>query len=112
MKTVDVKSAAVFPNPHGVDAREIYNTPNALTVHIILKPGEALKRYITPVNVFFYVLESRGTVEIGDEKREVGPGTLIESPAKIVHCWYNTGDTNLRILVVKVPRPIGPAQIL
>lgn len=52
----------------------------------------------------FFVMEGRRIVEIRGEKEEVGPNTLIDSPAKIPHCWYNEGDTNLHVLVVKVPR--------
>ncbi len=86
MKTVDVNNADISENPHKVDVRKIYDTENAQAVHIILKPGESLKRHITPVDVFFYVLEGKGIIEIGDEKKEVCPDTLIESPARILHC--------------------------
>ena len=112
MNIVNVDSADISQNPHKVDARKIYDTKNAQVVHITLKPGESLKRHITPVDVFFYVLEGKGIVEIEDEKKEVGPDTLIESPAKIVHCWYNEGNEILRILVVKAPRPMRSTKIL
>jgi len=112
MKIVEVKNADISQNPHNVDVRKIYDTKNAQAAHITLKPGESLKRHITPVDVFFYVLEGKGIVEVGDEKKEVGPDTLIESPAKIVHCWYNESNEILRILVVKVPRPTEAAKLL
>jgi len=112
MKIVDVGNVDISKNPHNVDARKIYDTENAQVVHITLKPSESLKRHITPVDVFFYVLEGKGIVEVGDEKKEVGPGTLIESLAKIVHCWYNKSNEILRILVVKVPRPTESTKIL
>ncbi|MCK4822789.1 cupin domain-containing protein, partial [bacterium] len=78
---------------------------NAQVVHITLHPGESLKRHITPVDVFFYVLEGEGIIEIGDEKHTVQADTIIHSPAKIVHCWYNESDKPLRILVAKTPKP-------
>ena len=62
--------------------------------------------------MFFYVLEGSGVVEIGDEKKEVGPNTLIESPAKILHCWYNESNENLRVLVIKAPKPTKPSNFL
>jgi len=71
MKIVDVKKADISQNPHNVDARRIYNNKYAQTVHLTLNPGESLKRHITPVDVFFYVLEGKGIVEIGDEKKEM-----------------------------------------
>ena len=112
MKIIDVKNADILKNPHNVDVRKIYDSKYAQTMHLTLNPGESLKRHITPVDVFFYVLEGNGVVEVGDEKKEVGPDTLIESPAHIVHCWYNESIETLRILVVKVPRPTESTKIL
>ena len=112
MKTINVKEAQNQPNPHGVDARKLYDTEHAQVAHLTLKPGEQLKRHLTPVDVFFYVLEGNGVVEIGEEKKEVGPDTLIDSPAKIPHCWYNRGTGALRILVTKVPRPTEATKVL
>jgi mannose-6-phosphate isomerase-like protein (cupin superfamily) len=51
-------------------------------------------------------------VEIGDEKQEVGRDSLIDSPAKIPHCWYNQGTSVLRILVAKIPRPTESTRLL
>lgn len=105
MKTVEVKDVQSKPNPHGVDARSISDTESAQVVHITLQPGESLKKHITPVDVIFYVLEGRGVVEIGDERKEVGKDTLIESPTGIPHRWMNESSEPVRILVVKTPRP-------
>lgn len=112
MNITHVKTRAVSENAHHIDARKIYDTKNAQVVHITLQPGESMKRHITPVDVFFYVLQGTGIVEIGEEKQQVSQDTLIESPAKIVHCWYNTSDTPLRVLVVKTPRPTEKTTIL
>ncbi|MBN1861516.1 MAG: cupin domain-containing protein [Candidatus Thermoplasmatota archaeon] len=112
MKITQVDNVEVSENAHHIDARKIYDTNHAQVVHITFKPGESLKRHITPVDVFFYVLDGVGIVEIGDEKKEVGPDTLIESPARIVHCWYNKSNVTLRVLVVKTPRPTEKTIIL
>jgi mannose-6-phosphate isomerase-like protein (cupin superfamily) len=107
-----MKMASAMPNPHKIKAARVYDSEHAQAVHIALEPGEALKKHITPVDVFFVVLEGRGIVEIGDEKLEVGPDSLIESPARIPHCWYNESDALLRILVVKIPRPKEQTRLL
>ena len=91
---------------------KLYDTENAQVVHITLEPGESLKKHITPVDVVFYVLEGKGVVEIGDEKKEVVADKLINSPAKIPHCWYNESDAALRFLVLKVPRPKESTRLL
>lgn len=112
MKITDAKRAPITENPHRVATRKLYDTEHAQVIHITLEPGESLKRHITPVDVFFYVLEGTGVVEIGEEKKTVGPDTLIDSPANIVHCWYNESDAPLRFLVVKVPRPTGTTRLM
>ncbi len=112
MKIVNLPTAPEAPNAHGVAVRKLYDTEHAQTMHITLKPGEALKRHITPVDVFFYVLQGEGVVEIGEEKQTVGPDTLIDSPARIPHCCYNQSDSDLRVLVVKVPRPTQKTRVL
>jgi mannose-6-phosphate isomerase-like protein (cupin superfamily) len=95
-----------------VDARKIYESPHALAVVITLRPGESLKRHLTPVDVFFYVLEGEGVVEIGDERKAVGKDMLVESPARIPHRWINEGKAVFRVLVVKVPRPTEETRLL
>ncbi|MBP7050579.1 MAG: cupin domain-containing protein [Phycisphaerae bacterium] len=112
MQTIEVREQQTVGNPHGVEVRKLHDTEHAQVMHITLQPGQSLKRHITPVDVFFYVLEGTGTVEVGDEKRRVGPDTLIGSPARIPHCWYNEGDALLRVLVVKTPRPTEGTRVL
>lgn len=112
MKIVNWKEIKSASNPHGVDARKIYDTENAIAVHMIIKPGESLKKHVTPVDVFFYVLEGEGMVEIGEEQEMVSKDSLIDSPAKIPHTWRNEGNKDLRILIVKVPRPVKSTQII
>jgi mannose-6-phosphate isomerase-like protein (cupin superfamily) len=112
MKAKEIKDVPVSPNPHGIETRKFHENEHVLAVHITLKPGERLRKHITPVDVFFYVLEGRGVVEIGNEKRSVTKDTYIDSPAKIPHCWYNESNEVLRVLVVKTPKPSENTQIL
>jgi mannose-6-phosphate isomerase-like protein (cupin superfamily) len=112
MKITNVAKVVSGPNPHHVDARKIYDTDHAMAVMITLKPGEALKKHITPVDVFFYVLEGTGIVEIGDEKQTVGKDMLVESPARIPHKWSNESGEVFRVLVVKVPKPREETRLL
>lgn len=105
MNIVNVKEIDAFKNPHGVDARKLFNGEHAQVICINLKPGENLVKHTTPVDVFFYVLRGEGTVFIGDEKEVVVKDTFIESPANIPHYWENNGNEELSFLVVKTPNP-------
>lgn len=105
MKTINYKAVSTIQNPHGVDARKLFGSEHVQVVHIHLQPGESLKKHSTAVDVFFYVLEGEGVVEIGDEKLIVGKDTLIDSPKNIPHCLYNESEADFRVLVVKTPSP-------
>ncbi len=112
MQMIEAKSAPTMKNPHEVKACRLYDKPGAQAIHLTLEPGQSLKRHLTPVDVFFYVLEGKGIVEIGGERQEVGPDVLIDSPARVPHCWYNESDGPLRVLVVKTPRPTESTRLL
>lgn len=112
MKTIEMKDVPLNPNPHGVETRKFHETEHIQAVQVTLKPGEQLKKHTTAVDVFFYVLEGTGIVEIGDEKKEVTKDTFVDSPANIPHCWYNESNQLLKVLVVKTPRPADKAKIL
>jgi quercetin dioxygenase-like cupin family protein len=99
-------------NPHGVDVRRVYEGEHAMASVITLEPGQALKRHVTPVDVFFYVLEGTGIVDVGEERRTVSKDTVIESPKGIPHCWTNESDARFRVLVVKVPNPAMGTKLL
>jgi mannose-6-phosphate isomerase-like protein (cupin superfamily) len=102
MKVVRVTNIEAFQNPHAVEAKKIYDRDNTEVIHMTLKPGQSLKKHVTPVDVFFYILEGKGIVEIGNEKQEVEKDTLVESPKNIPHLLSNTGEGIFRFLVVKV----------
>ena len=104
MKIVKVNEVDAFQNAHGVDARKIYSTENAEVIYMALSSGQSLKKHTTPVDVFFYILEGKGEVEIGDETKEVEKDSIIDSPKGIPHLLRNTGTGVFRFLVVKLPK--------
>jgi len=106
MKIVNVDSVALFDNPHGVEAKIIYDSDDCKTVFMALKPKQALKLHTTPVDVFFFILEGRGNVVVGEEKQEVAKNMLIESPKGIPHLLENTGVGFFKVLVVQLPKTI------
>ncbi|MBN2681023.1 MAG: cupin domain-containing protein [Bacteroidales bacterium] len=112
MKIIEVKDVETKQTPHNVDVRVLYDKESAQAVHIELKPGESLKPHITPVDVFFYVLEGTPSIMVGEETIEVKKDQLIESPKDIKHCIYNYSKETARILVIKAPKPTSSARIL
>jgi len=112
MKVVNALEAPEAPNPHGVSARGVHTTEHVQVSMVTLEPGEALKRHVTPVDVFFYGLEGEGVVEIGDERERISRDVLVDSPARIPHRLINDGEEVFRFLVVKTPRPTESTRVL
>ncbi len=112
MTVTDINDVEIKKTPHNVDVRLIYDKKDAQAVHIELKAGESLKQHITPVDVFFYILEGEATIMIGDEKKVVQKDNIVESPKNIVHCIYNESNDKVRVLVVKTPRQKEKSRIL
>ena len=112
MNIIKVKEQQVVETPHKVDVRKLYDHDNAQAMHITLRPGESLKPHITPVNVFFYILEGTTDVRVGDETIAVEKDSLVESPKDIIHCLANSSNAVARILVVKSPKPTSKSKLL
>jgi len=112
MKITKYQEQKIKDTPHMIDVREMYNKESAQVMLMALKPGESLKPHKTPVDVFFFVVEGKPTIHIGDESKICEADTLIESPASIVHFISNESDSLARILVVKAPRPFSINKVL
>lgn len=107
-----VKETAIGDTPHKLDVRKLYDQDTAQAMHIKLEAGESLKPHITPVDVFFYVLEGTPEILVGKEKQTVEADCLVESPKDIPHCISNNSDKPVRVLVVKAPKPTTITKLL
>ena len=107
-----LKNAPLQDNPHGVKVQKLYDQETAQAMHITLQPGESLRPHISPIDVFFYVLEGSPEIRVGGETVLVEPDCTVESPKDIVHCISNHSDSNARILVVKAPKQTTKAILL
>lgn len=50
-----------------------------------------------------YVLDGPGLLHLGGESAELGPGSCLHLPARLVHCLENRRDDDLRVLGVFTP---------
>ena len=112
MLITKVWESEIAETAHDVDVRKIYDQSTAQAIHIKLEAGESLKPHITPVDVFFYILEGVVDVMVGDEVKSVEADCLVESPKDIKHCLSNNTDKVARILVVKAPKQTTSSRIL
>jgi len=112
IQIIKVDKVSIADTPHKVAVKKLLSYEHASLVHIELKPGESLKKHITPVDVSFYVLEGEGIVEIGKEIEKVTKDQVIFSPAKVPHLLKNESGDTFRFLVIKTPTPTSQTQIL
>ena len=112
IQIIKIDKVNIADTPHKVAVKKLLSYEHATLVHIELKPGESLKKHITPVDVAFYVLEGEGIVEIGEEIEKVNKDQLIFSPAKVPHLLKNESGENFRFLVIKTPTPTSQTKIL
>jgi mannose-6-phosphate isomerase-like protein (cupin superfamily) len=92
-------------NVNGMHGVKLYSETEGEIVHLKLEPGAHLKAHKTPVNVLFYVLEGEATLHIGDEVATYPKDSTVDSPKDIPHAVTNNGKVDLRLLVIKMPKP-------
>ncbi|MBE9468677.1 MAG: cupin domain-containing protein [Bacteroidetes bacterium] len=112
MKISKLPEISIKETPHKTEVKLLYDNSFAQASHIKLQAGESLKSHITPVDVFFYVLEGTPEIMVGEEKQIVHSDCLVESPKNISHCIYNNSDKIVRVLVVKAPKPTSKTIFL
>lgn len=112
IRFIEKGKAPIKETPHDAEVRALQNTEHVQMSHIEIAPGKALRKHITPVDAIFYILEGEATVLIGDEEIVVGKDTFVDSPAKIPHQVLNNGESTLRFLVIKAPRPTEQTKML
>lgn len=105
MNIITPEQGSTAYNQDAVLAKKLLSKSEVEVVRIELAPGSSLPVHSTPVEVFFYIIEGSGEVEIGDERQTVQSGSLVESPKDIPHGLHNNADSPFVVLVVKTPKP-------
>src|SRR5438093_9707550 len=90
-------------------AYEDFFRSERLSLGIALWPvGSVDTQQPHPEDEVYYVVEGRGRIRVGEEDREVGPGTLVYVAAGVEHRFHGVED-DLRVLVFWSP-PRDPAR--
>jgi quercetin dioxygenase-like cupin family protein len=72
--------------------------PNYALRVIEVAPGGNTPDHAHPYEHENFVVDGQGRVRLGEEWREVGPGSVIFVPAGLRHQYVNTGETPFRFL--------------
>ncbi|GAB6137809.1 cupin domain-containing protein [Halanaerobaculum tunisiense] len=87
----------------GITVKKILKNEDTQVMNLVLKPGDEVPEHSVPVNVFFYIVEGRGTLRIGDEKKVVEAKDIIPcSPNTKMSLQADQGEEFV-VLNVKTP---------
>ncbi len=101
MTVKSLKNAEVIFNMEGAMGNKLHKKNNIEIVHLNIKKNIKLEKHKLPLDVVFYVLNGNGFFYYNDESIKVEKGTLIECPKNSERSWENSGDEDLKVLVIK-----------
>ena len=109
MNVVNRTEAAVIRTAHGSELRPLMDrTTSGITqcslAEETLPPGMAVRlHHHRKLEEIYYLVSGGGIMTVGDESRQVSAGDAIYVPCGNPHSLRNTGDTDIRLLVICGP---------
>lgn len=90
-------------NQRGVEAKLLIQHENAKVMNLVLQPGNVIPEHKVPVNVFFYVVQGKGTIKIGSEESVVRETDIILCPPNTEMSLRADQNDTFVVLNVKTP---------
>lgn len=109
MDVRNLEQVSAFVTKDGSEIRELLAHRNSCIRHqslaeARLPAGAATTPHLHPLTEeIYYILAGVGTMQVGSEARDVGPGDAIAIPPGSVHQISNTGAETLRFLCCCAP---------
>ncbi len=109
MLIINRKDANILHTPHGSEIRPLMDRTTAPITQCslaeeTLPPGKTVTPHQHEVlEEIYYILSGSGVMTIGEESQAVSAGDAIYIPKNNVHSLTNTGDEEMRILLVCGP---------
>mgnify|MGYP006302225345 FL=1 len=100
IKMNDIKGSK---NKKGVKSKVILEHNNARLTNLQLNEGDVVPEHSVPVNVFFYIVKGKGTLQIGDEKKVVNENEIIPCPPETTMSLKADQGEEFYVLNVKTP---------
>ncbi|MDZ7671786.1 MAG: cupin domain-containing protein [Halanaerobiales bacterium] len=90
-------------NMKGIMTKDVLKNENVQVKNLLLEKGDVVPEHKVPVDVFFHVIEGKGTIQIGDTEYELEEKDFITCPPNtIMKVMANKGES-FNILNVKTP---------
>ncbi len=109
MDVTNIESVPAFSTKDGSEIRELLAHRNScirrqsLAEARLPAHGATTPHYHPRAEEIYYILEGRGSMQIGGEVRPVGPGDAIAIPPGARHQIRNTGSVVLKFLCCCAP---------
>jgi quercetin dioxygenase-like cupin family protein len=90
-------------NPKGISAVHLIRQKHVRVTKLMLEPGDILPAHDVPVDVFFYVVSGKGTLQIGADKADIEAQDMAVCPANTKMALWADRKESLVVLNVKTP---------
>ncbi len=103
MKIIKMDQIEVSKNKRGVIAKKLLKHDHAQIMNLVLSPGDVVPEHSVPVDVFFYIVEGKGRLQIGDEESVVEAKDIITCPPNTKMSLEADQGEKFVVLNVKTP---------
>lgn len=108
MKTVDTSNAEHYSWGKGCDGWHLLKQDNLSVIEECVPPREREKRHLHNYSrQFFYILQGEAVIEIDGSEFILREQQGIEVPPRVPHQFRNESGSEVRFLVVSVPKSHG-----
>jgi len=103
MNIIKMDQIEGFTNKRGVLVKQLIKHEDTTVMNLVLNPGDVVPEHAVPVNVFFYIVEGKGTLQIGDEAKVVEAKDIITCPQNTKMSLMADQGQKFVVLNVKTP---------
>lgn len=90
-------------NMRGIMTKDVLKNENVQVKNLLLNKGDVVPEHKVPVDVFFHVIEGKGTIKIGNSEYVLEEKDFITCPPNTkMKVMANKGE-NFNIINVKTP---------
>lgn len=103
MKIIKMNEIEGKKNKRGIVVKQLLKHENAQIMNLVLNPGDVVPAHSVPVDVFFYIVDGRGTLNIGEENAVVEAEDIIVVPPDTKMALKADQGEKFIVLNVKTP---------
>lgn len=103
MSVINLDQLTAEENMRGIMTKDVLKNENVQVKNLILEEGDAVPEHQVPVNVFFHVIEGKGTIMIGKKKHELNEKDFITCPPNTPMKVMADRGESFNIINVKTP---------